>query len=96
MDDELLALVPGDAPSANWTVECDAVASPTGIDLRGPYIQGPPGGRFNYLSWGIVDDAERFTLFRRAKLSFDAIPPTVINSGFGPGSARRAARPDRP
>jgi hypothetical protein len=47
------------------------------IDLKGPYIQGPPGGRFIYLSWGTVD-GDSFTLFRRAKLWFDAIPPHVM------------------
>ena len=78
--DELLGLVPGDAPSATWTLDCTAAASRAGADLKGPYIQGPPGGRFIYLSWGTVDDAQTFTLFRRAKLSFDAIPPAVIDS----------------
>ena len=35
--------------------------------------------RFIYLSWGSVDDAREFTLFRRAKLWLDAIPPKVID-----------------
>jgi hypothetical protein len=78
--DELLGLVPGDAPSATWTLDCAAAASPDGVDLKGPYIQGPPGGRFIYLSWGTVDDAQTVTLFRRAKLSLDAIPQAVIDS----------------
>jgi len=78
--DELLGLVPGDAPSATWTLDCTAAVSPDGVDLKGPYIQGPPGGRFIYVSWGTVDDAQTFTLFRRAKLSFDAIPQAVIDS----------------
>ncbi len=73
-------MVPGDAPSATWTLDCTAAASSAGVDLKGRYIQGPPGGRFIYLSWGTVDDAQTFTLFRRAKLSFDAIPSPVIDS----------------
>jgi hypothetical protein len=84
--DELLDLVPGDAPSATWTFDCKVAASPAGFDLTGPYIQGPPGGRFIYLSWGTVDDEQQFTLFRRAKLWLAAIPsPTVeraIDLGF--------------
>lgn len=32
------------------------------------------------LSWGTVDEAQGFTLFRRAKLRLDAIDPTVIAS----------------
>ena len=77
--DELLGLVPGDASSATWTLACDVVSSATEVDLKGPYIQGPPGGRFIYLSWGTVDDAEQFTLFRRAKLWLDGIPPDVVD-----------------
>ena len=76
--DELLGLVPGDAPSATWNMDCAAVPTATGVDLRGPYIQGPPRDRFIYLSCGTVDDAHRFTLCRRAKLWLDAIPPEVI------------------
>jgi Family of unknown function (DUF5990) len=83
--DELLGLVPGDAPSAMWTMDCRAARSPAGVDLSGPYIQGPPGGRFIYLSWGTVDDDRRFTLFRRAKLWLDVIPATVIDSAVGLG-----------
>jgi hypothetical protein len=68
-----------------WTVDCSAVPSPSGVDLKGPYIQGPPGGRFIYLSWGTVDEAKNFALFRRAKLWFDAIPPAVIDSAANLG-----------
>jgi hypothetical protein len=75
--DDLLGLAPGDAPTATWTVDCTAELSSESIDLKGPYIQGPPGGRFIYLSWGTVE-GDSFTLFRRAKLWFDAIPPHVM------------------
>jgi hypothetical protein len=83
--DELLGLVPGDAPSASWTMDCTAVQSPTGVDLKGPYVQGSPGGRFIYLSWGTVDDTGGFTLFRRAKLWLDAIPSNVIDNAIEVG-----------
>lgn len=84
--DELLGLVPGDVPAATWTLECAQAPSRAGIvDLRGPYIQGPPGGRFIYLSWGTVDDAGEFTMFRRAKLWLDAIPPAVLDSAVERG-----------
>jgi hypothetical protein len=59
-------------------VDCKAIRSAKGIDVQGPYIQGPPGARFIYLSWGTVDEAGTFTLFRRAKLWLDAIPPAVL------------------
>ena len=77
--DELLGLVPGDASSATWTMACEVIRSATGVDLKGPYIQGPPGGRFIYLSWGTVDDADQFRLFRRAKLWLDGIPADVVD-----------------
>src|SRR6266516_4064914 len=71
--DELLGLVRGDASSATWTVDCTAGQSPAGLDLKGPYIQGSPGARFIYLSWGTVDEASSFKLFRRAKLWLDSV-----------------------
>jgi hypothetical protein len=75
---ELLGLIPGDAPSATWTLDCVTSADDSGrIDVRGPYIQGSPGSRFIYLSWGAVADGA-FMMFRRAKLQLDAIPADVI------------------
>ena len=82
---ELLELHPGDAPSAVWTLECTTVATSAGVDIKGPYIQGRPGGRFIYLSWGTVDAAGAFALFRRAKLLFDAISPDVLNAAVESG-----------
>ncbi|MGA3221034.1 MAG: DUF5990 family protein [Acidimicrobiales bacterium] len=76
---ELLGLVAGDAPSATWDLDCKAVPGQDGADLSGRYIQGPPGGRFIYLSWVTVDEAGSSTLFRRAKLWLDAVPPAVID-----------------
>ncbi|MET8331537.1 DUF5990 family protein [Streptomyces sp. NPDC005181] len=75
---EFLAPRPGDAASATWTLECTTTASPTGIDVKGPHVQGRPGGRFIYLSWGTVDEAGAFTMFRRAKLMLDAVPAEVL------------------
>ena len=83
--DELLGLVPGDAPSATWTLDCTAVRTASGVDVLGPYVQGPPGGRFIYLSWGTVDGEGGFTLFRRAKLWFDAIPSDVMATALETG-----------
>jgi hypothetical protein len=76
--DDLLNLVPADADTACWTLDCTATATPNGVDCRGPHISGPPGGRFVYLSWGTVDGAQRFTMFRRAKLLLEAVPPAVL------------------
>jgi hypothetical protein len=78
--DELLDLVPGDAPSAAWTLVCKATPSSTGVDLTGPYVQGRPGGRFIYLSWGTLEEAADFKMFRRAKLQLDAVPPAILEN----------------
>lgn len=48
--------------------------------MKGPYVQGGPGGRFIYLSWGTVDEAGAFTMFRRAKLMLDAVPAEVLDA----------------
>ncbi|WP_307618819.1 DUF5990 family protein [Streptomyces sp. V3I7] len=82
---ELLGLQPGDGPSASWELECTATATPNGMDIKGPYVQGRPGGRFVYLSWGTVDDAGTFTMFRRAKLLLDAVPAEVMAAATGSG-----------
>ncbi|MDT9700884.1 DUF5990 family protein [Streptomyces sp. P17] len=78
---ELLDLQPGDAPHATWTLECTT----TGMDVRGPYVQGRPGERFIYLSWGTVDEAGTFTMFRRAKLMLDAVPTEILDAAVRDG-----------
>jgi hypothetical protein len=77
---ELLEPRPGDAASASWTLDCVLTFGPAGADLRGRYIQGRPGGRFIYLSWGTVDDGGTFTMFRRAKLMLDAVDPELLRA----------------
>lgn len=77
---ELLDPQPGDAATATWTLECTAVTASSGTDVKGPYVQGRPGGRFLYLSWGTVEESEAFTMFRRAKLMLDAVPAQALNA----------------
>jgi hypothetical protein len=66
-------------------LEAIATAAGSGWDLRGAHIQGRPGGRFVYLSWGTVDDAGVFSMFRRAKLWFDGIGPNVLDAAVKSG-----------
>jgi hypothetical protein len=83
---ELLSPQPGDAQSAVWNLECTAVTTPDGIVLNGRHIHNRLGGRFVYLSWGSVDEqAGSFTMFRRAKLMFDAIGPDVLAAAVETG-----------
>lgn len=73
--DELLDLHPGDASTAEWALDCAV----DGRDVRGPYVQGPIGGRFIYLSWGTIDGGGRFAMFRRAKLMLEDVPARVFD-----------------
>ncbi|WP_286247753.1 DUF5990 family protein [Streptomyces graminofaciens] len=82
---EVLDPQPGDAPSATWTLECTTSASPTGTDVKGPYVQDRLGRRFVYLSWGTVDESGTFTMFRRAKLMIDAVPADVLSAAARDG-----------
>lgn len=82
---ELLGLCPGDAPSASWTLECAANTTADGVEISGPYIQNRLGGRFVYLSWGTVDEAGLFSMFRRAKLMFGDIGPEVLEAAARSG-----------
>jgi hypothetical protein len=83
---ELLDVTPGDAPAATWTLDAIVTPRPDGpADVRGPYIQGRPGGRFIYLNWGTVDDPGEFAMFRRAKLWLEAVPPEVLASAVESG-----------
>jgi hypothetical protein len=82
---DLVGMVRGDARSARWELESKPVPSADGVDLRGAQIHGGPGRRFIYLSWGVVDTTDSFTMFRRAKLWLDAIPETVMTAALDGG-----------
>lgn len=75
---ELLDPQPGDGASATWTLECTTEVTPDGIVVEGPHVQHRMGLRFVYLSWGTVDEAGVFTMFRRAKLMLDSVPADVL------------------
>lgn len=74
---ELMGQVSADVETAVWELDVAPVASDS-IDFRGPYISGPPGGRFVYLSWGVVEETGSFEMFRRAKIMLDGVPADVM------------------
>ncbi len=82
---EILDLVPGDAETARWELTANLEQKAGAWDILGRYIQGPPRGRFIYLSWVTVSEDQTFEMFRRAKLMFDAIPEHVIAETDGSG-----------
>ena len=66
---EVVDLVPGDALEACWDLQVEVVSGRDGsLDFRGPWVQGKPGERFIYLSWGELDAHGALAMFRRAKL----------------------------
>jgi hypothetical protein len=66
---DVVGLVIGDAADAVFDIDLDVVAGADGRpDFRGPYVHGRRGERFVYLSWGEVDEAGTFAMFRRLKL----------------------------
>ena len=66
---EVAGLVAGDAPEACWDLQVEVVPGRDGgLDFRGPWVQGKPGERFVYLSWGEVGEDGAFSMFRRAKI----------------------------
>jgi hypothetical protein len=83
---DLFGLVGADAESVAWDLVCDLVSPPPHVDLWGAQIQGPPGKRFIYISWGAaVGGAGGFRMFRRAKLCLDAVPPAVMAAACNEG-----------
>ncbi len=79
--------VSADVESVIWELEATPVHSDL-ADFRGPYLSGPPGGRFIYLSWGVVEELGSFEMFRfrRAKIMFDGIPADVMTAAQASGS----------
>jgi len=82
---DLFGLVPADVKLATWILDGEVVSPPPHWDVRGPQIQGSPGKRFIYLTWGVVDEDSNFTMFRRAKLWLDAVPIDLLRSACKSG-----------
>lgn len=70
-------LVPGDAASADWTVDIEPIERAGGVDFRGAAVHGRRGERFLYLTWGEVTSDGSFEMFRRAKLMLADLEPLI-------------------
>ncbi len=84
-------LTRGDAIEARWELEINTLVDPSGqFDFRGRAVQGRLGERFAYLTWGNVDDAGAFHMFRRAKLMLNRVDPVVVReaAALGPLTVR--------
>ncbi|MFJ6700999.1 DUF5990 family protein [Streptomyces sp. NPDC091272] len=74
--------VRADAAEAVWEFPVGVVRGRDGTaDFRGPYVQGRPGERFVYLTWGELPEGGEFGMFRRAKLFLADVPAELVASG---------------
>jgi Family of unknown function (DUF5990) len=64
--------------SFDLTVEVVADSSPAGFRLRGPAVQGRPGGRFVYLRMGAYAGQAGATAGWRAKIGLEGITHQLI------------------
>ena len=82
-----LDLQPGDALAVTWNLDCGtATMTDETLDVRGSHIQGGPGRRFIYLSWGEIDGTGAFTMFRRAKLWLDGVDAATAQAAIAAGT----------
>ena len=78
---EVVELARGDAEAAQWSFEVTTRVGDDGaVDVGGPFVHGRPGDRFVYLSWGTVDAAGAFKMFRLAKLHFADVDADAVRS----------------
>ena len=77
---------PGDAPEATFEFDVDILPTEDGPwDFRGPYVQGPRGERFVYLTWGDLPPGGEFAMFRRAKVHLSCLDSQLIAAAAEPG-----------
>lgn len=80
-----LDLQPADAESVAWEFEATTTERDGRVDVLGPWIQGGPGGRFVYLSWGTIGGSGGFEMFRRAKLMIADIDDATLRAAARAG-----------
>ncbi|HSB12279.1 MAG TPA: DUF5990 family protein [Blastocatellia bacterium] len=66
---EVTGAVPGNRKTVIFRPAFKIGKQPDGSpNFLGPFAKGKPSERFFYLSWGVVDNAGHFAMFRRAKI----------------------------
>ncbi|MFE0427082.1 DUF5990 family protein [Streptomyces sp. NPDC058953] len=75
-------VVRADVATAVFEIPVETVPGPDGAtDFRGPYVQGPRGARFAYLTWGELPPGGEFAMFRRAKIFLADLPAGAAGGG---------------
>jgi hypothetical protein len=69
--------------SFDFTVDVVKDSSAAGFRLRGPAVQGRPGGRFVYLRIGLYAGQVGTPIARRAKIGLEGISRKLIDSVKG-------------
>jgi hypothetical protein len=64
----------------DFTVEVIGDSSPEGFRLRGPAVQGRPGGRFVYLRIGLYAGQVGTPIARRAKIGLEGISRKLVEA----------------
>jgi hypothetical protein len=78
-------LVPADDAEARWDVDVEVIRKDGALDFRGPAVQGKPGDRFIYLTWGNVSSEHGFEMFRRAKLMLGRVEAELVEAAIEAG-----------
>ena len=68
------------------------IRNETAGDLRGPFVQGPAGGRFVYIDIGTIAGQTDTPWSRRLKVPLSGIAPAMLRRAAGPGGAVLEAR----
>lgn len=74
---EVPAPRPVSGSEMSFEAELDVVVTSSGVDYRGPWVQGRRGDRFLYLCWG-HDAGSGFVTDRRAKLMLGVLDPAEM------------------
>lgn len=70
--------ISGDEYQATWETRIEVWERDGAAAFKGKAVNGPPRERFFYLVWIGRQGNERASMFRRAKLRLDAVPPDVL------------------
>lgn len=91
---EVVDVMPGNVPRVAFRLSVDVISTDDGeLDIRGPYVHGPRGDRFLYLSWGAVDQGGAFDMVKRMKIKLGPVDCDLIGRTLQTGAVLQGAFP---